>query len=650
MLRSIFFFMTIALSLNILSPGIVHARWATAEDAGWELAFHRVEIEVDSDGSYIETIEIRKRILKESSRAGLAIARETYNSNISRFKVLEAKTINDGREVDVDSDMIEDKPLASSPQGFDRLNQVLIAFPEVRVGSQLYYKYRIKNKEPTVPNFFSSDFVFGWDGVFQTHGNVHISSEIPLFFSKNDPDDALEITQKTEDGRTEIDIEQKKTIFKRAVDEASVSLPLKKYPWVTVASAKNWGEVAGQLIPSYEKILAQPLPEAFERVLENAKTKGSLVDRLNTVTSGVNSFVNYMGDWKTISGRYIPRDLDQVAESRLGDCKDFSAVTVAILRRLGIQSHIALVKRGVNAMEKPTDLPSLYDFNHAMVYAEIDDRKYWIDPTNFVSFSQGVFSDIANRKAWVLKDAGPFMGQIGLPLMNEERVDYQVDVHFLDENRTLSDAKLSLGGSAAIPMTGARLKASKQTVDFNLVSFFSDREQLIDWEVKPYDLTSRVVQDLDFQFQFTEKNMERKTSMGPGFDLGGGSRAVSLFMTKVEGRVSDIFFGVPMTWKKKVTLNQVKRIGREELGCSLKSAWMNVARHVSSKNQQVFLVDEVSVLKSHISNEELQSQEFIQFQERLSRCFKTVSVLYRRLKQGTEISRVLAGKKNPSLE
>ena len=45
-------------------------------------------------------------------------------------------------------------------------------------------------------------------------------------------------------------------------------------------------------------------------------------------------------DRRSISGNVFPRDLNEVAKTQYGDCKDFSFVTGAILKKLGYKELI----------------------------------------------------------------------------------------------------------------------------------------------------------------------------------------------------------------------------------------------------------------------------------------------------------------------
>ena len=155
----------------VFSSPLSWARWATLEDADWEIEFENTEIQVNADGSYTEVVEHKLKVLKDSAREYLTTRRLYYNSMTTSLKVLEAKTIDGDQEFKVDPKFIEDKPMASSPKGFDQHNQVLVAFPEVKANSAIYLKYTMTVREFPVPGFFSSSFVYGAD-TYENSGTV----------------------------------------------------------------------------------------------------------------------------------------------------------------------------------------------------------------------------------------------------------------------------------------------------------------------------------------------------------------------------------------------------------------------------------------------------------------------------------------------
>ncbi len=125
-----------------LGPAPAAARWASDEDVAFEIEDQNVDTVVHADGTWEDVTETRTRVLKDSARTAVAIERFGYNANIQTFEVAEAYTVVGGRTVPVDPQRIEDKPMASTPFGFDELHQVMVPFPEVEVGASVVTQIR----------------------------------------------------------------------------------------------------------------------------------------------------------------------------------------------------------------------------------------------------------------------------------------------------------------------------------------------------------------------------------------------------------------------------------------------------------------------------------------------------------------------------
>lgn len=76
--------------------------------------------------------------------------------------------------------------------------------------------------------------------------------------------------------------------------------------------------------------------------------------------------------------RIYPVSPDTVFARRFGDCKDHATLLVAMLREMGVTSHVALVST-TGALDVPQDAGAFGLFNHAITYVpEIDQ---WVDLT-----------------------------------------------------------------------------------------------------------------------------------------------------------------------------------------------------------------------------------------------------------------------------
>ncbi|MGL9726069.1 MAG: hypothetical protein ACR5KV_05490 [Wolbachia sp.] len=83
-----------------------------------------------------------------------------------------------------------------------------------------------------------------------------------------------------------------------------------------------------------------------------------------------------MGDWRTVSGKFFPRDLEKIANSQVGDYKDFSTSTAAILQEVDYKVQPILVTRGTISVSNPEALPNMGNFNHVMLKVTNKGGKY----------------------------------------------------------------------------------------------------------------------------------------------------------------------------------------------------------------------------------------------------------------------------------
>jgi hypothetical protein len=146
----------------------------------------------------------------------------------------------------------------------------------------------------------------------------------------------------------------------------------------------DWAAVSRWALPLYrvpERL--GPGLEAQARRIEAAEP--TPVGRMLAVLRFVQGEVRYLGV-ETGRNTHAPNPPDQVFASRFGDCKDKALLTMALLRRLGVEAHAALLntrtQRGVAER-----LPNPAAFDHVIVQARIGARHWWLDPTRPVQES-----------------------------------------------------------------------------------------------------------------------------------------------------------------------------------------------------------------------------------------------------------------------
>ncbi len=625
--QSVKILLLLSLSLFFLVPK-VEARWATIDDADVATNLYNITIKVNKDGTYIETIEFVLEPLKESGKDRLVSMPLVYNAGNSKIKVLSAKVIDQkGIEHPVDLTKIEDKPLASSPQGFDQKNQLLIAFPEIELNSKIYLKYQKEVQEAAVPGFFSTDFIYGTDS-FWKESHVQVSSALPFFLKENDVDHLLEIKQTQKNALYCLDVVLKKPVIKVPVNEQYPHIDAKIFPWVRISTLQEWSKLGNMLAPRYEEIVNEPLPAIFQNIVNEAKVEKTLVDKINKITTRLAETITYMGDWRTIKGALIPRHLDEIAKSKIGDCKDLSATTAAILRALSIKAFVAVVRRG-EEQEFPSDLPVLGDFNHAIV-AVLDGKKIlWIDPTNFTSFAQGIYPDIENRKSLVLDPAGSKLVVTTALSPKDSEVKIIKNIVLPKTLGAASQVRgsVSLKGTSALSITGADLMASKETINHALLNALTDESRIETWHIDDYDLTSRVVSDLKFNFDFAENYSQLKTTSGRAFLFPADIRIAKL-LTKTKDRVTALAFEIPSIHRFETLLTHTSLVGDKFLNCQVDSPWFAGIRDIQNTKDGIKILDTITVKKRKILNTELNSKAYNDLQKEVFACFGDMALVY----------------------
>lgn len=634
-MKNIYFFIILSL---IFFSGSVTARWANQKDAELRYDLWRSLIKVERDSTYTMEVEFKVRILKDSAIGSFGNFFLTYNGQSQKVEILSAKTINNGKEFPVDMKFIEDKPLASSSTAFDQTRQIMIAFPHVQIGSDVYIRYRYHFKSVPYEGFFSYSKTFGQN--FFMNMELKIESALPLYYKLNNPQRFLRSSYRVHKKKKrpyELKVSLRRPLFKEILDENHVFPDLDLFPWVEVATEKKWSKMVEHLVPEYNKRMAELLPKLYQNILKSAQQiKTGPEDQIDFIVSSLIEKIRYMGDWRPINGGYVPRSLSVIAKTGFGDCKDLSVSLAAILQNLGFKAQVALVFR--NSFRHSSDsfkMPNAKAFNHAIVRAEIKGKIFWLDPTNFVAYSRGLFTDIADRPALVLQQPQSELQRTSK--MHSSGSEYRIIQNFEILKNGLAKVKGSIHfkGRSAISFTGASLSKSKKSIDYQFIQFTgADISTLKKWKVKDYDLTSRIVKDFSVNISYTmEKDSGLsgyRTQLGPVF-LFPRPYDIGLFSIRTLDRVSDLFLGQPRRIVLVSKLKNIKPVGNLKFNCNLKSQWIDINRKMESLEPLV-IKDIYEFKRPQISVQELKSPQFSRLQKNIKSCFIQFLMIYKKPK------------------
>jgi transglutaminase-like putative cysteine protease len=208
-------------------------------------------------------------------------------------------------------------------------------------------------------------------------------------------------------------------------------------PFIHVSTYASWAQVSRfywtlireQLEPNTE-VRATARRIADEVLTARGKPTGGPVapeDEL-AVIRAVHAFVvtntRYVGLEIGIHG-YKPYRVDQVLERRFGDCKDKASLTHSLLRVLGIDSRIVLL-RMKRLGEIPEAPASLAVFNHAIL--NVPKHELWLDGTATYSGTSDLPGEDRGANVLVVSpDGEPWFGKIPDARPEENVVENRVD-------------------------------------------------------------------------------------------------------------------------------------------------------------------------------------------------------------------------------
>ncbi len=614
------------LLLMPFSQGV--AKFASFDDASKRYDLSNVHVEIDAEGKSVEISEQEYTILKESAQNLAASYRMFYNSAAEKIEILEAKSTFQGKEYKVEKKNIQDKPLFSSPAGFDEMRQILIAFPNTSLGAKIYLKYKLTTFKVPFEKFYGGIVSFGI-GEYAAKSLLTINSALPLHLDVHDPNKSLRISKDKKDNFHQLTVELIKPIYTAAVNEAGK--PSDKYfTYITVSSLKAWEDFAKKVYSNFAKIYQQELPPLFEEILKKAANKEGQAAQLSSIISSLQDEIRYLGDWKTIDGGFKPRDFSEIANTKVGDCKDYASSLVAIASKLGYKANIVIVARGISNASS-SKLP-MQDFNHAMVRVVGENNKiYWLDPTNVQTMVDGIFPDIAGKKVLVLDELNASYEQI--PTIDPTHASFtsSQEITPMANNWFKISGQVTIKNEMAQPLIAAGLYSSLANIKDSLLDSFSQTSltEKNDKQISLPDLKSRLVEDIHIKYSFKQDNKSVKTNLGKAFALGYAT--FTSILDASDEWVGDVYIDIPHSEYRTKVFKNIKVENPTSLDFAVKNKWLDYERTFKQEAEGLLMQEKFVLYKSYINNEDLKSKEFKKLQHDLNQQIKGSMLVFNQM-------------------
>lgn len=207
-------------------------------------------------------------------------------------------------------------------------------------------------------------------------------------------------------------------------------------PYVHVSTIQTWKEL-GQW---YARLIAPQfaLDATLEHVAEQIKAKNPTdLQRIQATHEFVIKNTHYVAFEFGIYS-YKPYPVTQTFQRKFGDCKDKASLTIALLRAMGIEAEIALVRTQRLGKIK-TEPASVAVFDHAVAYVPKYDL--WLDGT----------AEFSGLRELPIEDQGAMALTVA---KNGESVLRQIPISSATDNYTWRSVQAELESNGTIQFSG----------------------------------------------------------------------------------------------------------------------------------------------------------------------------------------------------
>jgi transglutaminase-like putative cysteine protease len=317
-------------------------------------------------------------------------------------------------------------------QLYDGAVTAFLALDDVRIGDVIEYSYSIRGTNPVFGDKYFASFTLGWS-VPVERVSVRLLAPAGRKLHWRVYNIHLKPKVRRVNGYRELTwaVDHQPAL----TDDGDYPRWYQPYPWLQITEYRDWAEVARWARDLYRvKSGLHADLRAKVQAWKSLPAEEATADALHFVQQKVRYFGVELGQ-----NSHRPHDPNEVYRNRYGDCKDKALLLSTLLKGLGVEAHPALVStdfgKGIAHW-----LPSPGLFDHVIVMAEVNGRRYWLDPTR--SYQDGPLDRIAYPKFGValpvarsVKKLAPITGpQKATPSIDvRERItvaSYDKPVHF----------------------------------------------------------------------------------------------------------------------------------------------------------------------------------------------------------------------------
>ncbi|MFO1450098.1 MAG: DUF3857 domain-containing transglutaminase family protein [Opitutaceae bacterium] len=263
---------------------------------------------------------------------------------------------------------------------------------DIRVGDVLEIEYTLESGNPALRGQLGTRHYLGSSFPIQAqHVVVRAPRERPLKASFFLPDGTLNLPSELyRPAALRLGLETEETADQSVFRWSGLNLPAVPfddnvapraspyYPMLRISSFSSWAEVADWGRGLFSEV-GEPPAETLEWIQRCRSEHATQAERLAAAVRWVQRDLRYFA--MAMGAQNLrPRKLAEICATRFGDCKDKSALLVAVLRGLGIEAWPVLVNSVLKERIREHG-PGPFAFDHAIVAYRLDGSEHWVDPT-----------------------------------------------------------------------------------------------------------------------------------------------------------------------------------------------------------------------------------------------------------------------------
>lgn len=204
---------------------------------------------------------------------------------------------------------------------------------------------------------------------------------------------------------------------------------------VTANSIKTWKEISDWYADLVRKSLVSDkiVDKAFNEIFPNGFSGMNEFEKAEKVYNYIEKNVTYSSVDFRQSG-HIPQKPSKTLVTKLGDCKDLSALFVILAGKAGLKSNLVLVQTNDNSPQRLL-LPNL-NFNHCIVKVKLDGKETYLEMTDqYLPFNSSV---LLNYKA-----KGLLIDIEKTGTLNNELIEISAENNSRNIYKTVSEVNIS---------------------------------------------------------------------------------------------------------------------------------------------------------------------------------------------------------------